>query len=158
MKRTALALAIICIFAWPLCATAGEVSDADKAAITQTAMDYVDGFYSSSVERMEKALHPNLQKVTLHTLPTGRTLLDFNGVAANLKEYASAGLGDKPEDQRQIEVTILDVFDSIATIKIDSADFLDYAHVAKISGEWKIINVLWAPHRKAPAGEAAKNE
>lgn len=158
MKRTALVLATVCLLAWPLCAMSGEVSDADKAAIKQTAMDYVDGFYSSSPERMDKALHPNLQKVTLHTLPTGRTLLDFNGVAANLMEYASAGLGSKPEDQRQIEVTILDVFDSIATIKIDSADFLDYAHVAKISGEWKIINVLWAPHRKAPAGKAAKTE
>jgi hypothetical protein len=152
MKRITLALAMICLLALPFCAQAGEVSDADKAAIKQTALDYVDGFYSSNPERLEKALHPNLQKVTLHTLPSGRSLLDFNGAAANLIEYAAAGLGGKPEDQRRIEVTILDVFDSIATIKIDSADFLDFAHVAKISGEWKIINVLWAPHRKAPAG------
>lgn len=152
MKRTAMALAIICLLAWPLCAQAGDVSDEDQAAIKQTAMDYVDGFYSSSPERLDKALHPNLQKVTLHTLPSGRSMLDFNGAAANLKEYAAAGLGGKPADQRMIKVTILDVFDDIATIKIDSADFLDYAHVARISGEWKIINVLWAPHHKAPAG------
>lgn len=154
MKRTAMALAIICLFVLPLCAQAGEVSDADKAAIKQAAMDYVDGFYSSSVERLDKALHPNLQKVTLHTLPTGRTLLDFNGVAANLKEYASAGLGGKKAEERNIEVTIFDVFNNIATIRIDSAEFLDYAHVALINGEWKIINILWAPHHKAPAGAA----
>lgn len=156
MKRTALVLTIICLLAWPLCAQAGEVSDTDKAAIKQAALDYVDGFYSSSVERLDKALHPNMQKVTLHTLPTGRTLLDFNGSAFNLKEYASAGLGGKPAEERMIEVTIFDVFDNIATVKIDSADFLDYAHVARINGEWMIINVLWFPHRKVPAGAAKK--
>ena len=158
MKRTALTLAIICLLAWPLSAQAGEVDDADKAAIKQAALDYVDGFYSSSVERLDKALHPNLQKVTLRTLPGGQTMLDFNGAAFNLKEYAAAGLGGKPVEERKIEVSILDVYDNIATVKIDSADFLDYAHVTKISGEWKIINVLWVPHPKAPSGGSAKNQ
>ena len=37
-------------------------------------------------------------------------------------------------------------------MKIDLADFLDYAHVARINGEWKIINVLWALHPEAPSG------
>jgi hypothetical protein len=158
MKQTALVLAMICLLAWPLSAQAGEVGDADKAAIKQAAMDYVDGFYSSSVERLEKALHPNLQQVTLRTLPGGQTMLDFNGAAFNLKEYAAAGLGGKPAEERKIEVSIFDVYENIATVKIDSTDFLDYAHVAKINGEWRIINVLWLPHPKVPAGGNGKNQ
>jgi len=154
MKKMLMVLALTCLIACPLAVSAEEPADAERAAIRQAAMDYVDGFYSSSVERLDKALHPNLQKVTLHTLPSGGTLLDFNGIKANLVEYASAGLGARPADQRKIEVTILDVFGNIATVKIDSADFLDYAHLAKVKGEWKIINVLWAPHRKAPEGAA----
>lgn len=154
MKRAMTILALLFLVAWPLAAGAEEPVDADRAAIRQAALDYVDGFYSSSTERLDKALHPNLQKVTLHTLPSGGTLIDFNGAKANLMEYAAAGLGAKPEDQRKIEVTILDVFQSIATVKIDSADFLDYVHMARVGGEWKIINVLWLPHRKAPAGAA----
>ncbi len=156
MKRAILTLALTCLFVFVPGAAAGEASEADKAAIKQTALDYVDGFYSSSPERLDKALHPNLQKVTLRQLPDGKTMLDFNGAAANLKAYAAAGLGGKPADQRKIEVTILDVFDKIATVKIDSADFLDYAHVAKIDGQWKIINVLWAPHPRAPEAPAKK--
>jgi len=156
MKKTALALAMICLFAWPLLAQAGEAGDADRAAIKQAALDYVDGWYSSSVERLDRALHPNLQKVTLRTLPGGQTILDFNGAAFNLKEFAAAGLGSKPAAERTIEVTILDVYDNIATVKIDSADFLDYAHVVKLNGEWKIINVLWAPHPKAPSGGSGR--
>ncbi len=155
MKRTALTLICTCLFAWPLAASAGDVGNADEAAIRQVALDYVDGFYSSSPERLDKALHPNLQKVTPRPLPNGSEMLDFNGAAYNLKQYAAAGLGGKPAEERKIEVTILDVSGNIATIKVDSADFLDYAHVVKAGGEWKIINVLWVPHR-AGAG-AAKN-
>jgi len=156
MRKTALALAITCLFILPFPAQAGEVSDADKAALKQVALDYVDGFYSSSVERLEKALHPNLQKVTLHKLPNGKAMLDFNGVACNLKEYAAAGLGGKPAGERKIEVSILDVYGDIATIRIDSADFLDYVHAVRIDGQWKIINVLWAPHPRTPSGPAEK--
>jgi len=158
MKQTASALATICLLVWPLFAQAGEVGDADRAAIRQAALDYVDGFYSSSVERLDKALHPNLQKVTLRTLPGGQTLLDFNGAAFNLKEYAAAGLGGKPAAERKIEVSIFDVYDDIATVKIDSADFLDYAHVARINGEWKIINVLWAMHPREQTGGDGRNQ
>lgn len=38
------------------------VSDADKAAITQTALDYLEGWYAGDGERMERALHPELAK------------------------------------------------------------------------------------------------
>jgi hypothetical protein len=129
---------------------AAEAADADKAAIKQAALDYVDGFYDGSAERLDKALHPNLQKVTLRKLPNGRDMLDFNGAACNLKEYAASGLAKKPAEERNIEVAILDVYRNIATVKIDSADFLDYAHVAQVNGEWKIINVLWAMHPQTP--------
>lgn len=156
MKRTATVLALLCLLAFPAGVRTEEPVDADREAIKQAALDYVDGFYSSSVERLDKALHPNLQKVTLHTLPSGKTMLDFNGAKANLMEYAAMKAGAKPPEARKIEVTILDVFKNIATIRIDSADFLDYAHVARVNGEWKIINVLWASHRKAPGGTEGK--
>ena len=148
MKRTVFALVTACIVALPA-AWAAEPTDVDKAAIKQAALDYVDGFYDGSIERLDKALHPNLQKVTLRQLPNGRDMLDFNGAAHNLKEYAASGIAAKPAEERKIEVTILDIYLNIATVKIDSADFLDYAHVARINGEWKIINVLWTLHPKA---------
>jgi len=150
MKRTATALIIICLSLCLTCLWAAEAADADKAAIKQAALDYVDGFYDGSAERLDKALHPNLQKVTLRQLPNGRDMLDFNGAACNLKEYAASGLASKPAEERNIEVAILDVYRNIATVKIDSADFLDYAHVAKVNGEWKIINVLWVMHPQTP--------
>ena len=156
MKRTAFALIMTLALVFPNGLHAGETTDADKAAIEFAALDYVDGFYSGSVERLDKALHPNLQKVTLRQLPNGRDMLDFNGAAYNLKEYAASGLAEKPVEERKIKVTILDTYRNIATVKIDSADFLDYAHVARVNDEWKIINVLWAMHPKESDDKAGK--
>jgi hypothetical protein len=122
-----------------------EVSAEDRAAIEKAGSDYVDGFYAGSAERISDALHPRLQKVAVRELPNGREYFQYT-VTDGLVGYTGSGMGVKPEDERHVEVTVLAVFGNIATISIDSADFLDYAHVAKLNGKWKIVNVLWRPH------------
>jgi putative lumazine-binding protein len=44
------------------------------------------------------------------------------------------------------DVIIYDIFNDNATIKIltNKFRFIDYAQLAKVDGNWKIINVLWA--------------
>jgi hypothetical protein len=48
-----------------------------------------------------------------------------------------------PKDQRQNDVTVLDVFGNTASVKIVATDWIDYLHVAKFNGRWVIVNVLW---------------
>jgi hypothetical protein len=129
---------------------AGEVAEPtaeDLAAIEQVGLDYVDGFYAGSAERIGRALHPRLQKVAVRELPNGREILQYS-TPEGLVAYTRTGMGKKPAEKRKVEVSVLEVFANIATIAIDSADFLDYAHAAKINGDWKIVNVLWAPHER----------
>ena len=40
-------------------------------------------------------------------------------------------------------VRILDVFGPTASIRVDADEWIDYMHLAKVDGEWKIVNVLW---------------
>ena len=44
-------------------------SESDLAAIKQTALDYIEGWYEGSAERMERALHPELAKRIVITDP-----------------------------------------------------------------------------------------
>ena len=44
-------------------------SSADSAAIRTTALDYIEGWYEGSSERMERALHPELAKRIVNTNP-----------------------------------------------------------------------------------------
>jgi len=119
---------------------------ADLAAIEAAGLDYVDGFYAASPERLARALHPRLQKVMVQRLPNGREILQYTSTDG-LLGYARSGRSRKPAAERHVEVEIHDVFGDIATIEIRSADFLDYAHVARLDGEWKIVNVAWVPRR-----------
>jgi hypothetical protein len=75
-------------------------------------------------------------------------MLDKMG-ANLLIEGTHAKMGLLPEEKRKIEVTVLDVMEDIAMVKVLSAMYYDYLQVAKIDGEWKIINVLWVMNPNA---------
>jgi hypothetical protein len=61
-------------------------------------------------------------------------------------EYTRLGGGTKSHKEGQVnEVIILDVLTETASVKTISPEFIDYIHLAKINGQWRIVNVLWEP-------------
>lgn len=140
--RKMLALAIAALVLAP-CNLTGQ-TPADSAAIVGTALDYIEGWYEGDAERMERALHPELAKRMVSTdLTTGKSTLNDMG-AEQLVAATRAGYGTRtPEGQRQRDVTILDVFENAASVKVVARDWIDYLHVVKFDGHWVIINVLW---------------
>lgn len=128
-------------------------SDEDKEAIKKTALDYIEGAYSGDPERMARAVHPELNKVIPSVLQqTGKTMLNYTS-AAMLIEGTKAKLGMLEKDKRDIRVTIFDVQKEIASVEVLSARYYDYLQMAKINGQWKIINVLW---KMNPAATGSK--
>jgi hypothetical protein len=126
-------------------------SEAELAAIKQTALDYIEGWYEGSAERMERALHPELAKRIVITDPkSGRSRLDQMGAMTLALGTRSRASSPTPKEQRQSDVTVLDVFENAASVKIVATDWIDYLHVAKFNGRWVIVNVLWElkPQRK----------
>ncbi len=119
-------------------------ADADSAAIRQAALDYIEGWYAGNAERMERALHPDLAKRMVFPLgDSGRSGLDHQS-AMTLVQNTRYGAGrDTPEERQLKEVTILDKFENAASVKINASDWIDYLHLVKWNGEWKIVNVLW---------------
>ena len=143
MNKLKLGLALgFAIFLIPTVANAQ--TPADAAAIKQTALDYIEGWYEGNAERMEKALHPDLAKRIVRTNPqNGRSGLGQMS-AMSLVQGARAGGGkDTPKDKQQKDVTILDVFENAASVKVIASDWVDYLHIAKFNGHWVIVNVLW---------------
>ena len=143
MKKITLLLAMILIaMTWQTHAQT-TVSDADKAAIRQTALDYIEGWYEGNAERMERALHPELAKRIVRRDAQGNSRLDQMGAMA-LVQGVKRGFGKNTPKEKQIkDVTILDVYENAASVKIVASDWIDYLHIAKSNGRWVIINVLW---------------
>ena len=117
---------------------------ADSTAIRATALDYVEGWYEGSAERMSRALHPELVKrIVVSDTATRRSVLQNMGASA-LVNGARHGWGkETPDDRRQKDVTILDIFGNAASVKAVMAGWIDYLHLARWNGQWRIVNVLW---------------
>jgi hypothetical protein len=118
-------------------------TDDDRAAVERAALDYIEGAYSGDAERMTRALHPELTKVLPMRHPqTGNLFLVGMG-ASQLIEGVRARLGTVPEGERDIEVTLHDVERDLAAVKVYSVRYIDHLQLAKVNGEWRIVNVLW---------------
>lgn len=123
---------------------AGAQADADRSAIRQAALDYIEGWYTGNAERMERALHPELAKRIVRTDPQNGQAFLGQQSAMTLVQGTRAGGGNRtPEAQRLKDVTILDVYENAASVKVDASEWIDYLHLARWNGTWKIVNVLW---------------
>lgn len=124
---------------------------ADAASIKQAALDYIEGWYEGNAERMERSLHPELAKRMVETNPqTGRSRLNQMSAMTLVQGTRSGGGTKTPKEKQQKDVTILDVFERAASVKVVAGDWIDYLHMAKFNGRWMIVNVLWElkPDRK----------
>jgi hypothetical protein len=124
-------------------------SPADSAAIRQTALDYIQGWYTGDAARMERALHPELAKRIIQTDTLGRQRLEQQS-AMTLVQGTRNGFGkDTPQADRHDDVRILDIFRNAASVRVDASYWVDYLQVAKWRGRWVIVNVLWELKPKA---------
>jgi hypothetical protein len=116
---------------------------ADSTAIRQTALDYIQGWYTADGTRMERALHPELAKRIVRSDSLGRFRLDTQSAMTLVQNTRNGGGKETPEPNRHDDVRILDIYRNAASVRIDASDWIDYLQVAKWRGRWVIVNVLW---------------
>lgn len=142
MSKRVVFFAVVMVLAL-VTGVSAQGNDADKAAIKQTALDYVEGWYEGNAERMERALHPDLAKRIVRNSPEGRSRLDQMSAMGLVQGTRRGGGKETPQDKQQKDVIILDVFENTASVKAVMSGWIDYMHMAKFNGRWVIVNVLW---------------
>jgi hypothetical protein len=142
MRLSNAALLIAAISLAPFSASRSQ-TQADSVAIRQTALDYIQGWYTGDAARMERALHPELAKRIVRSDTLGNYRLDQQS-AMTLVQGTRNGYGKStPEADRHDDVRILDIYRNAASARIDASDWVDYLPLAKWRGRWVIVNVLW---------------
>lgn len=122
----------------------------DESMVKKAALDYVDGYYSGDVARMEKAIHPDINKAAPRDLPkTGRTLLAYS-TYQGLLDLTRNKTGFLPDTARHIDVKVLNIDNNLANARVISASFIDYIQLVKIEDQWKIINVIYTNGLNGP--------
>jgi CubicO group peptidase (beta-lactamase class C family) len=117
-------------------------ASADSAGIRATALDYIEGWYAGDGARMERSLHPELAKRNMY-LDGGRSRLIQMTAMSLVAGTRSEGGTKIPAANRKRDVVILDIYGNTASVRLSAATWIDYMHMIKWNGQWKIINVLW---------------
>lgn len=137
-----LALALLVPLALPRVLPAQTA--ADSAGIRAAALDYAEGWYEGSADRMTRAVSPELVKrIVVRDTLTGRDMVQGMGSSVLVNSTARGFGKGTPADKQAKDVKIYDIFRGAAVAKVTMADWIDYLQLARINGRWVIVNVLW---------------
>jgi hypothetical protein len=121
-------------------------SDADKdaAAIRQAVLNYVNAAYDVRPELVEESVNPKLQKVG-YISRDGKEYREAFMTYDQLKELVSKWNTDGHYDTKTArrDIKVLDQLDRIAVARLDAEWGVDFFHLSKVDGKWKIMNVIW---------------
>ena len=139
---------LACALALPL--SAGAQTPADSSAIRASALNYIEGWYTADAARMERALHPHLAKRFVEPRADGGVQLTETTALELVQPVRRGGGSDIPVSTRRTDVQILDIFQDVASVRVDAHAWIDYMHLARVGGDWRIVNVLWEIRRQSP--------
>lgn len=117
----------------------------DSLDIRQAALDYIESQHKPNPLQMENALHPRMVKRTFwKDKATGKDYIRETTTESMVLLAESYNKNnDKFPPAPRKDVTLLDVSERTASVKLIADDWIDYLHIVKLNGKWKIINVLW---------------
>jgi hypothetical protein len=112
----------------------------DAGPILETVRDYFEGWYDADVERMDRALHPELVK-RWPGEEAGATL----GITTKerMLELTAQGAGRDDGTDRTLDIEIEDATEDTASVTVRSAVYHEYLHLVRTTDGWKIANALW---------------
>jgi hypothetical protein len=147
MRRALLATWITTVVVTPAVAQEGATMEQDKEALVAAARDYMEGALNADAERMARGVHPELTKVVVNTYPqTGRQSLSYN-TSTLLVEWTRGAAEQMANVDKNVDVTVFDIGESLAAARAIGQNWYDFLQLAKINGQWRIVNVLWARNR-----------
>jgi hypothetical protein len=129
--------------AWRAEAVDETITPEVEAAIRATCLDYFDGWFDGDAERMDRALHPALAKMSIGQDKNHSDAADVDTketmVEATRKQQGRAR--DLPD--RGIRVDVTAVSGDIASAVIHSAVYVDFVLLYRTRDGWKITQALW---------------
>lgn len=113
----------------------------ERAAIVAVAQNYMDAYYTADASKMERALHPEFHKRTLH-LVNGEIRMTEDTVSSMLDGVRSGSGLKIPVTERVQKIEVLDVYKNAANVKVTTGGWVDYMLVSKFDGQWRVLDVV----------------
>ncbi len=115
----------------------------EATAIESTAVDYLMAWYKGDSKLMQATIHPHMSKKIVFDTGHKNGALAYLSAQDLLAQTTRKRTEDHNLHDLRKRVTVLDVYRNTATVKVDTDNWVDYLHLAKVAGQWKIVNILW---------------
>lgn len=122
--------------------TTGVSQTKDSDLIRATAKNFMEGWYEGDPTKMEKALQEDAVSKVISS-KNGFSRIEFFSALELVQLTRKGGGKAVPQSKKRMDITILDIYQNAATVKIHAYDAVEYLHLAKWRGKWKIINILF---------------
>lgn len=109
-------------------------------AVETVVRDYIDGWHAGDAQRMDCSLHDDLVKRAVDQ--SASTTSELSPVTKDQMVQLTRGGGGGSPGARA-EVVVHHVEAEIATAQVATAEYLDYLHLAKVRGTWRIVHDLF---------------
>ena len=113
-------------------------SDEDLAEIRQAVVDYCEGYYRRDPEQTARAYHGEcVKRKFLQAYDAWHLVVRYPASMIDLAR------NDEPPIDPTYEIFIDDVADGIASVRLYSDRWVDFLHVVKHRGHWKLFHVTF---------------
>jgi hypothetical protein len=118
----------------------------DQKAVKAAIEDYVDGLYLVDSTRIERSVDSTLRKLGYwYNKKEGKYAnnlpMTYNQLVRLAARWNSDG--DQVDENSPKKIDIYDINTKTASAKLTAAWGIDYFHLGKVNGQWKIFNVMW---------------
>ena len=118
---------------------------AEKEAVAATAMDYLVALYEAKPELIARSVHTDLSKRGYFRKKGETTFTSTPMSYQQLFDLAGTWNknGKRPVATAPKDVVVYEVLNQTASAKVTALWGIDYMHLSKYDGKWKIVNILW---------------
>jgi hypothetical protein len=116
----------------------------DQAAVHRAALDYVEAIYEGKPELIDKSVSPELSKRGVYYNAKERKWIEAKMPFERLKAISlTFNKGKKDSSQWPKRITVFEVMNQTANVKVVADWGMDYLQLVKQEGQWKIVNIVW---------------
>ena len=139
MKFTSTLLSLALFF---ILSASGQ-DNVDQSQIKSVAREYLTAWHQGNADLMASVVHPQMSKKIVFNAGDSNGSLAYLSASDLLEQTRKKRTQTIDISKLNADISVLDIYKNTAMVKAETKNWIDYLHLAKISGEWKIVNILW---------------
>lgn len=127
----------------------------DLQAVRQAVVDYCEGYHTRNPEQTRRAYHSECLKRAFASTEDDVWYLTVQTPASMVDV---ARIEHRRVENPEYEIIVDDISQGIASVRLHSPGWIDYLHVVKARGEWRLLHAAYTESSNQTSNTHAEDE